>query len=105
MKVRFRDLLLYAFVISAMTYAVWQAGFSIVPVASAAWENGCCLGSNDCRGNLICYPKPADWGDCNVTAMYDPSCDCIRRVTVSNYCNPIGQPPNGGGGGHGGFLD
>lgn len=107
MKKKLLGLSVYGFALAAMTYAIWQADISILPVASAAWPNGCCLGSNDCGGNKICWPKPQEWEACFVGRHYDPDCNCmVVDVVLPNYCNPPGQPPGGGGGkGPGDILD
>jgi hypothetical protein len=106
MKNRFRALLVYGFALTAMSYAIWQADLSVLPVASAEWTNGCCMGSNDCGNNMICWTKPSGWEDCFVGQWYDSECDCMLTRRIENYCNPPGQPPGGGSGkGPGGILD
>jgi hypothetical protein len=98
MKNGFRALLVYGFALTAMAYAVWQGDISILPVASAEWTNGCCQASSDCRGNFVCYSKPAGWEDCAVIKHFDPDCSClVVDAVLSNYCNPPGQPPGGEG--------
>jgi hypothetical protein len=98
MSKRLQAMLVYGFAITSMTYAIWQADITILPISSADWANGCCVGSNDCGGNFICWNKPAGWSDCSVTQYYDPSCECFVPVIKPNYCNPPSQPPGGGGG-------
>lgn len=106
MRGRLRFLLVYGFALGAMTYSIWAADLSVLPVASAEWTNGCCVGSNECPGNFICWNKPAGWADCSVTYYYDSQCDCWVPIIKPNYCNPMDQPPGQEGGkGPGGFLD
>ena len=90
-----------------MSYAIWQADISIIPIASASWVNGCCTASSDCGGNFVCYPRPAGLELCEVLKHYDRNCDCmVIDVTHANYCNPPGHPPGmEGGDGHAGTLD
>ncbi len=100
MRKRLATCLVYGFALTAMTYAVWQADISILPVASATWASGCCQASDDCRGNFVCYSKPAEWEDCGVLKHFDPDCNClVVDAVLSNYCNPPGHPPGGDGGG------
>jgi hypothetical protein len=98
MKNRLRALLVYGFAITAMAYGGWLGEISLVPTASADWANGCCQASSDCRGNFVCYTKPAGWEDCAILKHYDPECNCmVVDAVLSNYCNPPGQPPGGEG--------
>lgn len=105
MRKRFRALLVYGFALTAMTYAIWQADIPILPVASADWGNGCCLSSDDCGRNFICWNKPGGWADCRIDRYFDSECQCWQEVARPNYCNPPGQRPDNEGKGPGSFWD
>jgi hypothetical protein len=88
--------LVCGFAVAAMSYAVWQADIPILPVASAEWANGCCNGTNDCSGTLVCFNRPKNWAACRVDCAYPEGVpDCVE---TPNYCNPAGQDPGGGDG-------
>lgn len=59
--------------------------------ALAIWKKGCCAGTSDCSGSLICYTSgyPQGWGACSVECREG---NCDNQPQLAGYCNAPNNP-------------
>jgi hypothetical protein len=78
--------------VGAMGYALLESGLSPF-IVHASWEQGCCITSNNCSGQLICYSSgfPPGWGTCGYVAGQDENGNQMM-IEAGGYCNTRTNP-------------
>jgi hypothetical protein len=78
--------------ICGMSYAVLESGLSAF-TARASWDQGCCINSSHCSGELVCYDSgfPPEWGSCGYIAGEDENGHQIQ-IEAGGYCNTRQNP-------------
>ncbi len=92
MKKMLEAFLVLTISLGAMGYAVLESGLSSYTV-HAAWDQGCCVTSNHCSGELVCYTSgfPSDWGSCGYVPGLDQNGNQIM-IEAGGYCNTRTNP-------------
>jgi hypothetical protein len=92
MNKRLEAILVLTLSIGAIGYAVNKSGLSPFTVY-ATWEQGCCITSNDCSGQKICYSSgyPSGWAGCGGYVPRDDGGNGIM-IEANGYCNTASDP-------------
>ncbi len=93
MKKKLREFLVLILSLGSMGYAVLESGLSPFTV-HAAWEQGCCMTSNDCSGTNVCYESgyPSGWAECGGYVVRDDGTGNPIMIEAGGYCNSQSNP-------------